>query len=78
MPFQSINQGFMLSDGHTIKNWRQEPITKKQITYIAEMQKVSHFPLPQFDGKTKGEAWDYINKYSELTYINLWSIINGY
>lgn len=42
------------------------------------MQRVSHFSLPQFDGKTKGEAWDYINKYSELTYINLWSIINGY
>ena len=78
MPFQSINKGFILSDGYTIRNWRQEPITKKQKTYIAEMQKVSHFPLPQFEGKTKGEAWDYINKYNELTYINLWSIINGY
>jgi hypothetical protein len=53
-------------------------MTKKQKEYIEEMQKVSHFPLPQFEGKTKGEAWNYINKYNELTYINLWSIINGY
>lgn len=78
MSFQSINKGFILSDGYIIRNWRKEQITQKQKEYIEEMQKVSHFPLPQFEGKTKGEAWDYINKYSELTYINLWSIINGY
>lgn len=56
MSLQDINKGFMLSNRYIIRNWRQESITQKQKEYIKEMQKVSHFPLPQFEGKTKGEA----------------------
>lgn len=78
MSFQSINKGSMLSDGYIIGNWRKEPITQKQKEYIEEMQKVSHFPLPQFDGKTKGEACDYIEKYREFAYMNLWAIEHEY
>ena len=52
MSLQSINKGFMLNDRYTIRNWKQESITQKQKEYIEEMQKASHFPLPQFEGKT--------------------------
>lgn len=45
------------------RNWRSDPVTKKQKVYIEEMQEFSEFPLPPFTGKTKGEAADYIDRY---------------
>lgn len=43
-------------------NWRNEPMTEKQKELIAEMQEFSEFPLSEFNGKTKGEASDWIDK----------------
>lgn len=48
--------------------WRNEPATEKQLTYIAEMQEFSDFHVPLFIGKTKGEASDYINRWSKLAH----------
>lgn len=45
-------------------DWRKDPATEKQLTYIAEMQEFSDFPIPQFTGTTKGEASDYIDRWS--------------
>jgi hypothetical protein len=58
--------------------WRDEPATKKQLNYIMEMQEFSEFPLPRFEGKTKGEATDYIEKYSKQAHTSTWAIEHGY
>lgn len=51
-----------------MRNWRSEAATPKQIAYIQEMQEFSDFPLPNFIGKTKGEASDYIDKWHKLAH----------
>ena len=61
-----------------MKNWRDEEATKNQIDYIAEMQEFSDYPLPKFAGKTKGEAHDYIKKWSKLAHENVNSPMFGY
>ena len=43
--------------------WTNEPATEKQISYIKAMQEHSPYPIPKFEGKTKGEAAEYIDKY---------------
>lgn len=48
--------------------WRNEPITEKQKQCIADMQEFSAYPLPKFEGMTKGEASDYIDKWGKLAY----------
>lgn len=48
--------------------WRLQPATEKQLQLIAEMQEFSEFPLPIFDGQTKGEASDYIDKWAKLAH----------
>ena len=40
--------------------WRNEPMTEKQRTFISNLQRNG---APQFTGKTKGEAHDYIKQY---------------
>ncbi|MBR3239128.1 MAG: hypothetical protein IKF99_11890 [Oscillospiraceae bacterium] len=45
-------------------DWRNDPATEKQLAYIQEMQEFSDFPIPQFTGDTKGEASDYIDRWS--------------
>lgn len=45
-------------------NWRNDPATEKQLTYIQEMQEFSVFSIPRFTGTTKGEASDYIAQWS--------------
>lgn len=45
--------------------WRNDPITEKQRRYIEEMQEFSDFPIPKFIGTTKGEAHDYIERWSK-------------
>ena len=59
-------------------NWRDDLVTEKQLTYIKEMNEFSSYQLPKFDGKTKGEASDYIDKYSSLVHENIWAIEHGY
>ena len=45
-------------------DWRNDPVTEKQLAYIQEMQEFSDFPIPRFTGSTKGEASDYIDRWS--------------
>ena len=47
------------------KYWRNEPVTEKQKAHIEEMTEFSDFPLPEFNGTTKGEAYDYINQWDK-------------
>lgn len=51
-----------------MNNWRDEPATEKQIAYIQEMHEFSEFPIPYFSGTTKGEASDYINRWSKTAH----------
>lgn len=44
-------------------DWRSEKATEKQLKYIAEMREMSEIDLPEFEGETKGEAADYIDKF---------------
>ena len=52
-----------LFEGEIMGNWRMLPPTPKQLALIAEMQEFSEYPLPFFEGKTRGEASDYIDKW---------------
>ena len=49
-----------------MSNWRNDPITQKQMDLIMEMQETAGMngaiELPAFKGKTKGEACDWISK----------------
>ena len=44
-------------------DWRSEKATEKQLKYIAEMREMSEMELPEFEGTTKGEAADYIDRH---------------
>lgn len=59
-------------------DWRKETITEKQLKYIHEMQENSEYHLPDFTGTTKGEASEYIDKYSKLAHESMWAIEHGY
>lgn len=59
-------------------DWRLEPITNRQKEYINELQEHSEFSLPEFKGKTMGEASDYIEKYSKIAHESNWGIEHGY
>ena len=48
--------------------WRDDPITEKQMEYIQDMMEFTAYPIPNFTGKTKGEAADYIDKYGKLAH----------
>lgn len=58
--------------------WRNEPATERQLGYIAEMNEFSLYPLPPFDGTTKGEASDYIDRWTEMANTSTWAIEHGY
>lgn len=49
-------------------DWRSDPATEKQLAYIQEMQEFSDYPLPRFTGSTKGEASDYIDRWSAIAH----------
>ena len=49
-------------------DWRSDPATERQLAYIQEMQEFSDFPIPRFTGSTKGEASDYIDRWSRRAY----------
>ena len=61
-----------------MKDWRNEPATEKQLAYIQEMQEFSPYTLPKFEGKTKGEAADYIDRWKKLAHESMWAIEHGY
>jgi len=48
--------------------WRSKPITEKQKKYIEEMHEFSEYPLPTFEGTTRGEASDYIDKWTKFAH----------
>lgn len=56
-------------------SWRTLSPTQKQLELIAEMQEFSDYPLPKFEGKTRGEASDYIDKWGKLAHesVNRWT-----
>ena len=60
------------------KKWKNDPVTQKQLDYIAEMQEFSPYPLPSFTGTTKGEAAAYIDAWNKLAHESLWGIEHGY
>ena len=63
-----------------MRNWRDEPITEKQQRLIDDMQEFSEYPLPLFSGTTKGEAYDYIDKWigkSHETVLDCWDTSQG-
>jgi len=49
-------------------SWRELEITQKQADCIADMQEFSPYPIPKFEGKTRGEAADYIDRYGKMAH----------
>ena len=49
-------------------DWRNDPVTEKQLAYIQEMHDFSDFPIPVFTGTTKGEASDFIDRWSKVAH----------
>lgn len=49
-----------------MSEWRKDSVTEKQLSMIQSMQETASIngaiPLPEFHGKTKGEACDYIQE----------------
>lgn len=60
------------------KSWMDEPATEKQLEYIRDMQEFSCYPLPEFVGRTKKEARDYIDKWHKLAHEDVNSPMFGY
>ena len=58
--------------------WRSKEITEKQKLLIRDMQEFSAYPLPKFEGKTRGEASDYIDKWGRLAHEDVSSSKFGY
>ena len=73
-----IDREFDGSPALAANGWRSDRATEKQLAYIAEMNEFSEFPLPKFTGTTKGEAADYINKWSKRAHESTWGIEHGY
>lgn len=61
-----------------MNSWRLRPITEEQKKCINDMQEFSEYPLPKFEGETRGEASDYIEKYSKIAHESSWGIERGY
>lgn len=61
-----------------MNNWRNDKVTEKQLEYILEMREHSEYSLPEFTGTTKGEAADYINRWTKLAHESRWAIEHGY
>lgn len=59
-------------------DWRDKPITNKQIELINDMMEFTAYPIPKFTGTTRGEAADYIDKYGKLAHENVNSPMFGY
>lgn len=48
--------------------WEQKEITEKQMNLINYIMEFSFFNPPKFEGTTRGEASDYIDKYAKLAF----------
>lgn len=72
---ETANGGMNMTE---FRAWMNEPATEKQLAYILEMQEFSEFPLPKFEGKTKGEAAEYIDKHIKEAHTSTWGIEHGY
>ena len=59
-------------------NWKDKEITEKQKRCIMAMIEFSQYPLPEFKGKTRGEASNYINKYNKIAHESTWGMSHGY
>lgn len=59
-------------------SWRDKEPTEKQLSLIEEMEEYSDFPLPPFKGRTRGEAYDWIQKNWKAAHESSWAIENGY
>ena len=59
-------------------NWRDKPITDKQMELINDMMEFTAYPIPKFVGITRGEAADYIDEYGELAHEDVNSTTFGY
>ena len=54
--------------GEKIMGWRDKPITDKQRAVIEDIMEYCSYNPPKFNGTTRGEASDYIDKWGKLTY----------
>lgn len=59
-------------------DWRNLPPTEAQMEYIALLHERSEYQMPPFDGTTRGEAADYIDRCVKLAHEDAWAIVNGY
>ena len=59
-------------------DWRDKPITNKQMELINDMMEFTAYPIPKFTGKTRGEGADYIDKYGKLAHEDVNSRMFGY
>lgn len=48
--------------------WRDKPITENQMRLIKEMNEFSDYPLENFNGTTRGEAADWIDRNMKLAH----------
>ena len=62
----------------TIKEYLNQPATKRQLSYIQDMIDFSPYPIPYFEGNTRLEAVNYIKTWSELAHESTWAIEHGY
>lgn len=61
-----------------MNSWRDKEPTQKQLDLIRDMEEFSEYPLPKFVGKTRGEAYDWIQEYGKLAHESSWAIEHGY
>ena len=61
-----------------MNGWRDLPITERQKECIADMMEFSCYPLPKFEGSTRGEASEYIEKYGKLSHEDVSGKCFGY
>lgn len=61
-----------------MSDWRSKPITDKQKECIEAMMEFSAYPIPKFEGTTRGEAADYIDKFGKFAHEDVNSKMFGY
>lgn len=59
-------------------SWRELEPTKKQLDFIKYIQEYAFPVRPTFEGKTRGEAADFIDKYAKYAFCNTWAVEHGY
>ena len=77
---------YHLSNAHMIRDtgfgkprtWKDDPATDKQKAYIRAMQEYCIYRIPAFDFEngTKGQASEYIEKYSKMAHETAYGLEN--